>query len=107
MLLVEYGFCLVVLLILVFSHSLTHSLTHSLSSLLSHSLTHSLTFLTSPTHSLTYSHSLVFSPLLTHLGVLVVNVRWRNRNFSGSLIDLQHHKWAPPRYAHVVSNLLC
>lgn len=30
-------------------------------------------------------------------GVLVVNVRWRNKTFSGSLIDVQHHKWAPPR----------
>lgn len=30
-------------------------------------------------------------------GVLIVSVRWRNRNYSGSLIDIGHHEWAPPR----------
>ena len=40
-------------------------------------------------HTLTHTH--------THTGVLIVSVRWRNRHFSGSLIDTGHHEWAPPR----------
>ena len=35
-------------------------------------------------------------------GVLIVSVRWRNRTFSGSLIDIGQHKWAPPRYVYCV-----
>eukprot|EP00731_Ephydatia_muelleri_P016514 Em0009g938a len=30
-------------------------------------------------------------------GVLIVNVRWRNKSYSGSLIDIGQHEWAPPR----------
>ena len=32
-------------------------------------------------------------------GVLIVSVRWRNTTFSGSLIDMGQHEWAPPRWA--------
>ena len=31
------------------------------------------------------------------VGVLIVNVRWRNKSYSGSLIDIGQHEWAPPR----------
>lgn len=31
-------------------------------------------------------------------GVLIVSVQWRNKTFSGSLIDMNQHEWAPPRW---------
>lgn len=31
-------------------------------------------------------------------GVLIVSVQWRNAMYTGSLIDSNQHKWAPPKY---------
>ena len=39
------------------------------------------------------------------VGVLIVSVQWRNKTFSGSLIDMNQHEWAPPRYIHTLSCL--
>lgn len=33
------------------------------------------------------------------LGMLVVNVTWRNRSYVGTLLDASRHDWAPPRLA--------
>ena len=38
-------------------------------------------------------------------GVLIVSVRWRNTTFSGSLIDMGQHEWAPPRWATQILNM--
>lgn len=34
----------------------------------------------------------------TSVGVLVVNVTWRNKTYVGTLLDCTKHDWAPPRY---------
>ena len=45
-------------------------------------------------------------PFCVDTGVLIVSVQWRNKTFSGSLIDMSQHEWAPPRYAHTKQNTL-
>lgn len=32
------------------------------------------------------------------VGMLVVNVTWRNKTYVGTLLDCTRHDWAPPRY---------
>ena len=39
-------------------------------------------------------------PFCVNTGVLIVSVQWRNKTFSGSLIDMNQHEWAPPRYIY-------
>ena len=34
------------------------------------------------------------------VGMLVVNVTWRNKTYVGTLLDCTRHDWAPPRWAH-------
>jgi hypothetical protein len=31
------------------------------------------------------------------VGVLVVNVTWRDKTYVGTLLDATKHEWAPPR----------
>lgn len=48
-------------------------------------------------HCLCNSFNKPILPFCVCIGVLIVSVQWRNKTFSGSLIDMNQHEWAPPR----------
>ena len=62
-----------------------------------------LTFLLSSTDRIICSFYCVH---LT-LGLVVLNVRWRNKIYSGALIDVRKSRWASERYIHFVFFNVC